>query len=149
MSETYAQVKFISENTESLNRVKYYLDSDTRPDFDNEVPKDEIELFKAMEFAEVPNTIKQSTPNIIDAWFEFIELEDLVDIFATFAQFFDIKQFCFFADDEEYKAYFIFTNKELKPIYTIEDNDELDEILWELDWDERAFEKVLEKHQEF
>lgn len=148
MSETYAHIKIISNNTQSLERVKFYLETDTRPDFENEVPADEVEIFKAIEFSDLPTKIKQSSPNVIDAWFEFVELEDILDLFIAFDNFPSLTQYCFFSDDEEYKAYFIYRNGELIPIYTIEDDDEFDEKLWGLDWDERAFEEVIEKYNQ-
>ena len=145
MSETHAILAFITKKPELLDRLKVYLNEDTRPAFEDEAPKEEAELFKAMEFAESPETIESSATDRLYARYEFIEEEGILDIFKAFDHLDpSIERYAFFADDEEFKAYFRYSEGRLKGIYCIDKDEAIDERLWEMDWDENALAWIIE-----
>ena len=145
MSETHAILAFITEKPELLERIKVYLNEDTRPAFEDEAPAIEAELFKAMEFAESPEAIESAAGDRLFAWYEFIEEEGILDIFKALDHLDSaIERYAFFADDEEYKAYFRYSEDRLKGIYCIDEDEAIDERLWDMDWDENALAWIIE-----
>jgi hypothetical protein len=145
MSETYAILTFITERPETLERIRVYLNEDTRPDFEDEVPISEAVLFKVMEFADTPQEIVQSNDHQLYSWYEFIEEDDIATIFKAFDELdHSIRRYGFFADDEEYKVYFKYADGKLTRIYTIEDDEDVDDKLWEMEWNEKALDWIIE-----
>ncbi len=149
MSETNAILRFKTSTVEAANRIQFYLDEDTRPDFAEEIPASEVALFEAMEFADAPIQIDKPCETLIYAWYEFIELEEIEKILRAFECIEGVlAQYVYFADDEEYRAYFVYRNNTLKSIYTIEDDVDTDKKLWQMDWNETAMEWVIGKQLE-
>jgi len=131
MSETYANIRFTSDLPEAFKRIHFYLDGDTRPDFEDEVPNEEKAVFEAMEFAEVPFQIEQRSENTLDAYF--------------LSWFKPDGAYLYFADDEEYKIYKQYHEGRFIDLYHYMDDEDLDEKLWGLDWDQRAFDIIVER----
>lgn len=143
MSETSALVRVVAKDEQTADRIQCYLDGGTRPDFEDEVPAGELAVFKAMEFAETPESVSRTDGRTVEAWFENVELNELEPLVAAFDPFKPEGRFVFFQDDEEFKGYFVYRGKKLKRLYTIEDDAALDEQLWELGWDSRALDLIL------
>ncbi|GLQ32396.1 hypothetical protein [Litoribrevibacter albus] len=140
--ETHALIRFDCSSSETLKRVHYYLDSDTRPCFEEDVPVSELPVFETMEFA--PSPIKIINDGlVIDSLFENAEFEELNSMIKALSRWTD-HCYLFFADDEEYKAYFELKEGQLVGIYSLGEDDILDEHLHDLDWGQRALDKVLE-----
>jgi len=148
MSETNAILRFKTSTEKATDRILFYLDEDTRPDFADEVPANESALCEAMEFADTPIQIEKTSETIIYAWFEFIELDEIEKMLLVFDCIEGILgRHVYFADDEEYRAYFEYRNNMLKPIYTIEDDTKIDQKLWEMDWNEKSLEWVIDRYE--
>lgn len=146
MSETHAILSFKEKDKESIKRIRLYLDETTRPSFEEEIPESEHTIFKAIEFAESPVEIQQQG-NQLTAWFEFIDEDDILNMFNAFECLPGIgERYAFLADDEEYKTYLRYENGELKTVYTIEDDEVIDEKLWSLDWDEKALDWIIKNN---
>jgi hypothetical protein len=146
MSETSAIFRFRASSVETSKRILLYLNGDTRPDFDDEVPESEKSLFEVMEFAAIPLRLKQGDDHTVFAWFEFIQLEEVNTILKSFDAIPGIEnRHAYFADDEEFRAYFEFSDNRLKLLYEIEQENDIDEILWSMDWDESALDWIIQK----
>ena len=147
MSSTNATIRFVATAPESLKRVEFYLNGNTRPDFEDEVPDDEKGVFTAMEFAEVPFQIEQRSENTLDGYFELVDENELEDIIRALAFFKPTAAYLYFADDEEYKVYKQYHNGKFVDLYNYMDDEALDEKLWGFDWDHRAFDLIIERHE--
>ena len=145
MSETYAIIRFTSGSSQTLKRIHFYLNRDTRPDFEEGVPNEERAVFKALEFAETPFEIKQRGKNTLEAYFEFVNESEMEDIIRALAFFKPTAAYLHFSDDEEYKVYIQYHKDRFIELYRYMDDEALDEKLWGLDWDHRAFDLIIER----
>lgn len=145
MSETFALIRIQAKSPETADRIQLYLDGNTRPDFEEEVPASEQAVFALMEYAETPNNVKRVNELSIVAVFENAELEDVEAVVAAFDAFKPVDRYIFFADDEEFKGYFVYRSKKLRRLYTIQDDPTLDKKLSKLGWDERALDLIIER----
>ena len=146
MSETNAILRFKTASVEASKRILLFLDGDTRPDFDDEVAESEKSLFEAMEFAAIPLQLEQADDHTIYAWLELIQLEEAESILRAFGAIAGIEAcHAYFADDEEFRAYFEFSDNRLKLLYEIEQDTDIDKKLWEMNWDEFALEWVIQQ----
>ncbi len=143
MSETHAIIRLIAHDKQTAQRLAFYLDGNTRPDFEDEVPEKERDIFKKMEFAETPIEIQWRDDVTFDAYFENIEEIDMEDLLYAVSAFELDNAYLFFADDEEYKTYKQFHNNTFKTLYMYLDDARIDETLWDLEWDERALDFVI------
>ncbi len=143
MSETHAIVRLVGTDKASAERATFYLNSETRPDFEEEVPAPEKSVFEALEFAPLPVEIRVLNDTTIDAWFENAEVTELESVLIGLDALNLKARYLFFSDDEEYKAYFQVEGKKLVSLYTIEDDDTLDKKLWDLDWDGQALSLII------
>ncbi len=149
MSETNAILRFKTSTEKATDRILFYLGEDTRPGFAEEVSASEVALFEAMEFADTPIQIDRPSETLIYVWYEFIELEEIEKMLKAFDCIEGVLvRYVYFADDEEYRAYFEYRNNTLNSIYTIEDDVDTDKKLWQMDWDETALEWVIGKQLE-
>lgn len=141
--ETHSRIRFICASEEALERLRFYLNSETRPCFEEDVPESEQSVFEVMEFA--PSPVELSGEGlVIDVLFEntdFDELSSMVKALSRWAE----QCYVFFADDEEYKAFFKLAEGTLVVLYTLGDDEALDEKLYELDWDTRAMTQIQER----
>ena len=143
MSETYTLLRIVSENKDLAQRIHFYLDSNTRPDFEEEVPQNELAFFKKIESLDSPGEIVWQNNRCFDAHFENIEESDIEEIASAISLFEQSKIYFFFMDDEEYKIYKQLINGEYKILYIIENDETIDEKLWDLDWDHRAMDYII------
>ncbi len=147
MSESIAILRFKANTTESIERIKLYLNQVTRPVFSNEVPAQEACLFEAMEFVTGSVRITDYDKNTMYAWFEFVELDEIERIFKACDKINGIQSlYAYYADDEECRLYLTYCDAKLIPIYSIWDDEILDKKLWEMDWDEKALEMIIHIH---
>lgn len=144
MSEINAIIRFSSDSPKTLTRIQFYLNGDTRPDFEDEVPNEEKAVFEAMEFAEVPFELKQRNDTTLDAYFEFVDETELDNLIKALSWFKPDGAFLYFADDEEYKVYKQYYEGKFIDLYLYMDDEALDEKLWDLDWDHRAFDLIID-----
>lgn len=145
MMENHSRIRFICSSQDALKRLRCYLDSDTRPCFEEDVPESELQVFATMEFAPSPIQVI-SDDLVIDSLFENTEFEELDSMIIALSRWTD-HCYLFFADDEEYKAYFELNEGQLVGIYSLGEDDTLDEQLYDLDWDQRAMDKILAAFQ--
>lgn len=57
---------------QKLKRFCWYMDAETRPDFDDEVPASELDLFEIIEVTELPQSKTLSKPSAVYYGFEFM-----------------------------------------------------------------------------
>ncbi|HEB56732.1 MAG TPA: hypothetical protein ENI98_10625 [Gammaproteobacteria bacterium] len=145
MTEIQAIMRVVANDEETARRVMFYLDGDTRPNFEDEVPDDERAIFTGLEFSDTPIDIKRSTNYTVDAWFESINPNALEEMLSALNTFELRRCYVFLADDEEYKAYFTYEKGALEILYSSEEDPELDAMLWELGWGIEAMELVIER----
>jgi len=72
-----------------LNRFCFYLDSETRPDFEDEVPENEHVLFEKSELLTLPISKRTDNKNFVEYGFEMmehpnVELQSIFDIAKAF-----------------------------------------------------------------
>jgi hypothetical protein len=144
MSETHAIIRLVGSTKTGLERALFFLDSESRPSFEEEVPATEKAVFEALEFAPAPAFIRAVGNTAIEAGFENEALADLKDMIIGLSALKFDQCYVFFGDDEEYKVYFKLDGQKLVCIYTLEDDEALDTKLWELEWDERALSLIIE-----
>ncbi len=145
MSETNAIIRFTSNLPEILKRIQFYLNDDTRPDFEDEVPNEEKAVFETMEFAEIPFQIERPNETTLDAYFEFIDETELESLIKALVWFKQDGAYLYFADDEEYKVYKQYHDDRFIELYHHMDDEAMDEKLWDLDWDHRAFDLIIDR----
>ena len=122
MTETSAIIRFIHKDKNKLGRIRYYLDAKTRPSFDDEVPKEEISVFEAMEFSEVPVLISSPDNKTLNVYYESAKESDLKEVIKTLSYFKPETVYLFFQDDEEYKIYWQFIDEKFIELYSNEDD---------------------------
>jgi hypothetical protein len=145
MSETYALMRVITDSTKTVRRIRRYLDEDARPESAEKIAKEDTIDFEDLELLEAPIEMK-GKGNRLDAWFEFIDEDQLWDICQVIQGVNGfVTGYAMFADDEEYRVYYKCQGKKMVPIYRIEDDPELDEKLWELEWDVEAMDLIIEQ----
>ncbi|MER2490311.1 hypothetical protein [Catenovulum sediminis] len=72
---------------QKLKRFCWYMDAETRPDFDDEVPDSESELFQIVELLELPESKSVATNNGVIYGFEMLsEPENEYQTLAKFAK---------------------------------------------------------------
>jgi len=147
MSETNAIIRFTSDSPAILKRIQFYLHGDTRPDFEEEVASEEKAVFEAMEFAEIPFQIEQRSENTLDAYFECVNETELENLIKALSWFKPDGAYLYFADDEEYKVYKQYHEGLFIDLYHYMDDEALDNKLLDLDWDHRAFDLIIDRHE--
>ena len=145
MSETFALIRVVARDKEAAERVLFYLGGSTRPNFEEEVPESEKRLFQAMEHVADPEEIHKRKGHIVEAWYSLIELSELEEIVVGLDCLQLSNRYIFYANDEEYREYFEYKDNKLVSIYCAGEDEELDDKLWEVEWDERAMDLVIKK----
>lgn len=78
--ECSAVIYVQARNQKQYERIRYFIDPDTRPDFEEEVSKEEIECFKIFEFAEEPYEIIDSGNLSLTTRFDFVNEANMKSI---------------------------------------------------------------------
>jgi len=146
MSETTALLRVVAIDAKSSKRIVFYLSGDTRPDFEDEVPKSEFKAFQAFEFAPIAEEIIQHDVVTTDALFEQVASKDLTEMIQGLAIFTPKDCFVYFADDEELQAWFKYQNGKLKKLYAIGKNPALDSELEGAATHTEAMDLILAKY---
>jgi hypothetical protein len=145
MSETFVLMRLFADSPKTVRRIRRYLNENTRPGSVEKIPKEDNVDFGALELLESPFDMK-GKGNRLDAWFEFIDEDQLWDICQVIQGVNGfVTGYAMFADDEEYRIYYKCQGKKMLTIYRIEDDPELDEKLWELQWDVEAMDLIIEQ----
>lgn len=70
-----------------VDRLRFYLDAKTRPDFSDEVPAEEEELVDCFEYVDVPTDIIRLSPKELLVYFEMFTGQPNHDIAPTLGWF--------------------------------------------------------------
>ncbi len=142
--ENHSRIRFLVNSIESLNRIIFYLDTNTRPCFEEDVPIQEHAVFNILEFADSPIDLAVDELTL-DVLFENIDFDSITPLVNALSLLGVKDCYVFFSDDEEYKAYYKYMNRELKLIYQMGKDRKLDIILYDLDWGIKALAKVISR----
>ena len=98
---------YVKANQEqTLNRIVYYLNGDSRPDFEDEIPKQEQKIFQFFEFAEVPDEVYPLSTHEVVAYFEPDGIEEMEEIVRAVSLLKPDAIYFYFADDEDTREYY-------------------------------------------
>jgi hypothetical protein len=146
MSETFVLIRLFADSPKTVRRMRRYLNENTRPSSEEKIPNEDSIDFRALELLESPFDMK-GKGNRLDAWFEFIDEDQMWDICKVILGVNGfVHGYAMFADDEEYRVFYQCKNGTQQQIYCIGNDPELDEKLWDLNWDIEAMELVIEKY---
>lgn len=95
-----------SNDSKVLERIEYYLDDNTRPEFDDDVPESEQAIFKAFEYAEIPDSIDKRGDNALAVYLEPDGLPGMEEMVYAIEMLKPDSLYYFLADDEDSRAYY-------------------------------------------
>jgi hypothetical protein len=153
MSET-SLIIYCEFNSEKVrDAVKSFLTKDKGPDFEDETEEVLRPLFLALEDLQYPDTILKAGNigmfirfDILIVSDNYYEEDEAKEIMAKLTTGGAAKVYAYFYDDEEYEVYWSIERGKVTTIFTPEENEAIDEILVNLD-DEDRLAKVAELYE--
>ena len=144
MPEADFELRIRFEDRHVRDRAVEFL-SGQGPAFDEEVAAPFRTLYLALEDIELPSEIKKQGEYSLTAYFEIyggeamFEAQDYIDSFAKGGA---KTIYGYYSDDDEVEIYWTFKDNEVQTLYEAHAVDEIDDILWNLD-EEQRLEKVI------
>jgi hypothetical protein len=99
------------------DRLCYYFDPKTRPDFPEDVPDEEAELVDYFEEMPDPEVIKKPTDRELIVYFDEDALE-VRELLPNILQHFSMKQALFYEESIEHQAYYRFEEDSFEFFYS-------------------------------
>lgn len=145
MTQPYAYVRFVTKDNRSAQRLAYYFDSKTRPQNEAYVALPEKNLCNKLNWLRPSTRISWKHDTAINVEFDPVEEIALEDIFETLKPFGIADIFVYYDEDENYKMYKQIRNGKHTKLYQPHDDEAVDAKLWQLGWDMRAFDYIIER----
>ena len=153
MSETSLVIYCEFNSQKVRDAAKSFLVKGKGPDFEDEVEDVLRPLFLALEDIQYPDTISKSGKTGMFIIFDVLEVSDdhyeddeARKIMNKLATGDATKVYAYFYDDEEYAVYWTIEDGQVKKIFSPEENEAIDEIMFDLD-DEKRLAKVVELYE--
>lgn len=119
--ESLGEIYVVCKDKKSCDRLKFYFDGETRPDFVEEVPESEAELFEAFESLQVPDLVNSIDGNRVSIGFDMLEegFDEFEEMVCIAGEFNPQQVFAYYYTDEETDCFFRLENNELIFLFSL------------------------------
>lgn len=103
------------------DRLAFYADSDTRPDFESEVPEEEAELFEVFENELTVGELNRIDDRTLVMWIDDAEGSDEFEFFVSSAALFDPETiYYYFGTDGEENSFYHYQDGEITFLFNLQ-----------------------------